>query len=194
MSQNLCQRLYLASTSPRRIQLLHFYVPRACVLSPTVEERIPAGLSPEDTVIFLAGQKVESIKDQCGGGFIIGADTMVYNGRIIGKPKDREEAAAILEELRNREHWVVTGVAVLNTESGQMETFCEKTRIRFGDYTRDEIEAYVATGEPLDKAGAYALHLGWKSHATEVIGDYENAIGFPWQRIRQTLISMGYVF
>lgn len=190
----MSQKLYLASTSPRRIQILRSYVPQACILSPPIEERMPVGLSPEDSVIFLARQKVESVKGQCGGGFIIGADTMVYNGRTIGKPKDREEAAAILEELRNREHWVLTGVAILDAESGQTEVFCEKTGIRFGNYTRDEIEAYVATGEPLDKAGAYALHLGWKSHATEVIGDYENAIGFPWQRIRQTLIFMGYKF
>lgn len=190
----MSQKLYLASTSPRRIQILRSRVPQAYVLSPPIEERMPVGLSLEDTVVFLARQKVESVKGQCNDGFIIGADTVIYNGRIIGKPKDREEAAAILEELRNKEHWVATGVAILNAESGQMEMFCEKTRIRFGDYSREEIEAYVATGEPLDKAGGYALHLGWKNHATVVTGDYENAIGFPWQRIRQTLIAMGYEF
>jgi septum formation protein len=155
---------------------------------------MPVGLSVEDTVIFLACQKVESVKDKCSSGFVIGADTVVYNGRIIGKPKDKDEAISVLEELRNKEHCVATGVAILNAESGQTETFCEKTIIRFGDYSRDEIEAYVATGEPLDKAGSYALHQGWKSHAIKVTGDHENAIGFPWQRIRQTLISMGYEF
>ena len=188
------QKLFLASTSPRRIQILHSYIPQACVLSPQSEERMPAGLSLEETVVFLARQKVESVKGMCGDGFIIGADTLVYNGRIIGKPKDRQDAISILEELRGEEHCVATGVAILNAESGQTETVCEKTTIRFGDYTREEIEAYVDTGEPYDKAGAYALHLGWKSHAVEVKGDFENAIGFPWRRIRQTLLSMGYEF
>ncbi len=188
------QQLFLASTSPRRIQILRTHVSQACVLSPQIEERMPAGLSLEETVIFLALQKAESVRDKCSGGFVIGADTLIYNGRIIGKPKDGEEAVSILEELRGREHCAATGVAVLDTASGRTETFCEKTYIEFGDYTRDEIEAYVATGEPLDKAGAYALHLGWKSHAVRVTGDFENAIGFPWQKIRQTLISMGYKF
>jgi len=188
------QELYLASTSPRRIQILRSYIPQACILPPQSEERMPAGLSLDETVIYLAREKVESVRDQCGDGFIVGADTLVYNGRMIGKPKDRQDAVSILEELRCKEHCVATGVAVLNTKSGHMETFCEKTWILFGGYSRDEIEAYVDSGEPFDKAGAYALHLGWKCHALEVRGDFDNAIGFPWQRIRQLLLSMGYEF
>jgi len=189
----MADKVYLASTSPRRIELIHKYIPSAIVLKPLWEERMPSGLNPEETVMFLARQKAESVLSMCDEGFIIGLDTVVYNGRIIGKPRDRNEAIRILEELRNREHLVLTGGAVIGVSNGMVKTFCEKTCIRFDDYSMEEIENYVDTGESFDKAGSYALHLGWRKHAIEVNGDFENAIGFPWRRIKSTLESMGYV-
>ncbi|MBQ3107124.1 MAG: septum formation protein Maf [Firmicutes bacterium] len=131
--------------------------------------------------------------------FLVGADTVVCTDpsfpggeRILGKPKDAADAVAMLKELRGRSHRVLTGVAILEPGTGNRRVFAEETKVFFGDYTDEEILAYVASKEPMDKAGAYAIQGGWGKHVSHFDGDYDNVIGLPWERTRRTLEDMGF--
>jgi septum formation protein len=126
------------------------------------------------------------------GAIVLGADTeVVLDGRLLGKPRDAADAARILKALRGRIHEVITGVALVEAPAGREETAAVTTRVRMGDYTDAEIEAYVATGEPLDKAGAYAVQgLGGRLIA-QVDGCFSNVVGLPVTTTRRLLERWG---
>lgn len=186
------QRLVLASGSPRRIEMFQKGGLNPEVRIPKTEERFPEGLSVERTVMYLALSKALAVERTGEEGFLVAADTVVYNGRILGKPSDAEEALKMLEELRGKVHQVLTGVAIIQAGSPNRKVFYEATEVGFLDYTREDMEEYIRTGEPLDKAGAYAIQGRWGKHIGSVNGDRDNVIGFPWRRAMEKLREMGF--
>lgn len=177
----------LASQSPRRKQLLewaeiHFEI----VVHPT-DESYPANLQPEAVAIYIAEQKAVAVqKTVAADKIIIAADTIVVLGNeIIGKPRDKEDAIAILKKLNGKTHKVITGVAIYNEE---LISFADTTEVEFYNLTEKEIEFYVEKYQPYDKAGAYAIQewigvVGIKS----IKGDFYNVMGLPVSRVVRTL-------
>lgn len=186
-------KLILASSSPRRIEMLRKNGIDPIIIPPDVDEDLPLNMDPKEAVMHLALKKaryVETIaidRYSKEPSLVIGADTVVYLDRIIGKPKDREEAFAILDHLRGREHFVATGVAILKAGTGERKVFCDITKVFFKNYSDEDIRAYIDTEEPYDKAGGYAIQGAWGKMVTHIIGDFNNVMGFPWTRIKQEL-------
>lgn len=187
------QEIILASASPRRRELLA-QVGIACRVMPsTVEEKITATV-PEEVVMELSRQKCREVAGRgLEAGVFLGADTIVAaDGAILGKPSGKEEACRMLELLQGRTHQVYTGVTMIwKREDGRMEeeTFFEKTDVTFYPVSAEEIQAYVAGGEPLDKAGAYGIQGAAAKFIKGIEGDYNNVVGLPvaavYQRLRQ---------
>ena len=176
--------IILASSSPRRIELLTKEGFNIQVIPAHIEEKTDPNLGPEDTVISLALQKTQAVADSADnptGLPVIGADTIVYLNKIIGKPKDRDDALNILMELSGKEHQVYTGVAILKPGDGKLEstTFAEKTSVWFKDYSLEDISDYLDSEEPYDKAGAYAIQGYFSRFIDHIDGDYDNVMGLP---------------
>lgn len=178
--------IILASQSPRRQELLKLITNDFEIKVSNVDETLPSGISPKDAVLYLSKIKAEPFKND--SDIIIGADTVVaLDGKILGKPKTTEEARQMLRFLSGREHSVFTGVTIANAEKST--SFAVETRVKFFDLTDDEIERYIATGEPMDKAGAYGIQ-GYGSLLVESItGDYFNVVGLPVSTLARKLIK-----
>lgn len=170
----------LASGSPRRRELLEMLgVPDLTIRPATGPERATPGAGPEQTVRELSLHKAQEVAQTCAPeDIIIAADTIVYlDGAILGKPKDHDDAVRMLTALSGREHIVYTGVAVLR--GGELRQAAEHTAVRFRALTPAEIERYIATGEPMDKAGAYAIQGLAAMFVIGLDGDYYNVMGLP---------------
>lgn len=184
--------IILASQSPRRRQLLgqigldHFIVRPA-----RGEEIMDPALSPAQLVEELSRQKAREVAGASDpGDLVIAADTVVaIDGRVLGKPHDREEACAMLSALSGREHTVYTGVTVCRDD--RMLTQHEATRVRFRPLSPREIQAYVDSGEPMDKAGAYGVQELGALLVEGIRGDYFNVVGLPLCRLGQMLSQFG---
>jgi septum formation protein len=172
--------LVLASSSPRRSEILRA-VGWAFEASPAaLDESLRAGEPAEDYVRRLAREKAEAVAASRLFGLVLGADTtVVVEGDILGKPRDEEEAAHMLRRLGGRWHEVLTGVALVRAETGRVVTGVERTRVRFAEMTAEEIEWHVRTGELLDKAGAYAIQGRAALFIEAIEGDYWNVVGLP---------------
>lgn len=184
-------RLVLASASPRRSQLLRDLGLRF-VLSPTqAEEPDPTpqdGLAPSFYVERLARLKATACLED---GLIIAADTVVvFNDQILNKPRDPEEAEAMLRRLRGQTHRVLTGVCLRRGDEFHLEH--EETRVTFGEVSDEWIRAYVKTGEPLDKAGAYGAQGRGALLVARIEGDYFNVVGLPIFRLSKMLAAHGF--
>ena len=192
----------LASASPRRIELIKMIGIEAEVVPSTLEENADTD-DPERLVRELALQKARDIAARYHDGeIVIGADTCVYAGEsILGKPKSKDEAMAMLAMLQGNVHRVYTGVALVrcggdrSSESGPGNNsrevyFVEKTNVHVYPMTAEEILAYVETGEPMDKAGAYAIQGAFCRYIEKIEGDYYNVMGLPVGRLYQTLKEM----
>ena len=170
----------LASGSPRRRELLEMLgVPDLTIRPAAGPERATPGAGPEQTVRELSLHKAQEVAQTCAPeDIIIAADTIVYlDGAILGKPRDHDDAARMLTALSGREHIVYTGVAVLR--GGELRQAAERTAVRFRTLTPEEIERYIATGEPMDKAGAYAIQGLAAMFVIGLDGDYYNVMGLP---------------
>ncbi len=183
--------LILASQSPRRRELLEQIGLRDFLIHPAKgEETAPAGLSPERLVERLSRQKAAEVAAACPGDVVIAADTVVAaGGAVLGKPRTPEEAAEMLASLSGRTHTVYTGVTV--RRDGEAVTEHEATSVRFRPLSRAEIAAYVATGEPMDKAGAYGIQGRGALLVEGIEGDYFNVVGLPLCRLAQILARFG---
>lgn len=185
--------MILASGSPRRIDMLRQNGIEPQIIPPQVEEHLPAGLSLSQSVMYLAllkGLAVEkslSAERILNHPLILAADTVVYAETILGKPRDRDDAISMLSSLRNRSHQVATGVSILRAGTSERRVFCEVTTVAFRDFSDAELEAYVDTEEPYDKAGGYAIQGAFGVYIERVIGDRDNVIGFPFRRIMETI-------
>lgn len=184
----------LASASPRRKELMEMLgIENLKILPAREEERPPRGASPEETVIALASAKAREVAGLCQAeDVIVAADTLVWvDGRIFGKPYSQAEAAAMLRTLSGREHRVFTGLCVL--KGAQAMSACEESRVRFRTLTEEEIAAYIATGEPMDKAGAYGIQGRGALFVERIEGDFFNVMGLPLCRLGQMLKKLGVV-
>jgi len=166
------------------------------IIPPEVDETLPESIKPHNAVLFLALKKalyVESIATEKGytnGEILIAADTIVvYGGRIIGKPKNPDDAFYILKKLCGTMHTVLTGAAILKPGTKYRKALYVSTDVFFKSYTDDEIKKYAATTEPYDKAGGYAIQGTWGKYVDHIEGDTDNVIGFPWGRIVKELES-----
>ena len=177
--------LILASGSPRRKELLGLFRTPFEIRVADIDETMNPEKAPFDEVARVSRLKAQAVP-RLPEDIIIAADTIVVcQGRVLGKPHSREEAVAMLQLLSGRDHQVMTGVTVLQGE--KCETFTEVTDIHFRDLSDEEIEAYVATGEPMDKAGAYGIQGGAALFCSRMVGDYYNVMGLPVCRLGETL-------
>ncbi|MGQ9532824.1 MAG: Maf family protein [Desulfotomaculales bacterium] len=184
--------IVLASASPRRRALLRqLDLPFRTVPS-RVSEELPAELAPVERVERLAELKARDVAARIPEGLVIGADTVVVvDGRVLGKPADPAEAEAMLMLLQGRWHEVFTGVAVVAAGGGRALVTHERTEVAFKPLDADQIRRYVATGEPLDKAGAYAIQGRAAAFVAGIRGCYSNVVGLPLARLAGLLEEFG---
>lgn len=184
--------IVLCSASPRRRELLErIGITDFTVRVPLVEEACPPDLSPQDTVERISRQKAEAARALCTPEeLFITADTMVFlDGRRLGKPRDEADALAMLTALQGRRHTVCTGVTVGRGE--RLETESEATAVYFRPASEAELLAYVRTGEPLDKAGAYGVQGKGALLVERLEGDFFNVMGLPVLRLSRMLSRFG---
>jgi septum formation protein len=176
----------LASASPRRVTLLRQVGMEFVVADPGPDRAWPGKAEPRNGVRAVALDKARRIAAERDDAIVIGADTIVVaRGIRMGKPDTPAQAAEMLSRLQGRTHEVWTGVAVVRGDEGR--TAAECTRVQFARMTPQEIQAYVATGEPLDKAGAYGIQGRGAMFVRRIEGDYFNVVGLPLQRLRLVL-------
>lgn len=183
-------RLVLASASPRRADLLREAGFDFEVIPAHVDERLLPGESPQTYVMRLADEKARAVSASCNGAIAIGADTVVLVGNLIlGKPVDDADARRMLAALSGRTHDVLTGLS-LRANARWMTAF-EQTRVTFARLDPGEIDWYVASGEPRDKAGGYAIQGLASRFVTAVEGSYANVVGLPVSRLYAMLRELG---
>ncbi len=186
------RRLVLASTSPRRRELLAARGLKFEVAAPRFEERSDPSLSPAAEALAFAKAKAQSLKPDFPDALLIGSDTLIeFEGEKLGKPRDAADARAMLHRLASKPHLIHTAVALIDAADGREEAVLSQVKIRMNPSSAAEIEAYVATGEPLDKAGAYAIQGKGRELIAEVEGDYEAAVGLPTQDLIALLKKFG---
>lgn len=191
-------KIILASQSPRRRELLT-QIGLEFVVRPSTVEEIITCTDPVEVVKELSLQKAEDVAEQVKKeqpeceSLVIGADTIVvYEGKMLGKPKDREDAVRMLTMLQGKTHSVYTGVSLLLP--GKTMTFAEETKVTMYPMTEEEIFWYVDTKEPMDKAGAYGIQGLCARFIEKIQGDYNNVVGLPVARIYQELKVYGGIF
>lgn len=182
-------KLFLASTSPRRQELLKKLRVPFEVIRPRFQEAATT-LSPEEEALYFAEMKARSVAQQCPKALILGSDTLVVcNGKKLGKPKDSREATAMLQRLSGKTHQLFTAVVLLNTATGEIKKHVEKVEVTFRQLHPEEVEQYVATGEPLDKAGAYAIQGEAKNFVQKIDGDKDSVVGLCLKPIKKWLMD-----
>ena len=187
-------KLILASSSPRRAEILANAGLPFSVLSSAVDESPLAGEKPEALVLRLANAKAELAAARAvGPAVILAADTVVVLGdRILGKPQSADEARHMLEQLSGRTHSVLTGVALIRLPDNERRQFTESTLVHFRPITERELAAYLDTEEPYDKAGAYAIQGLAGRFTPRIEGCYFNVVGLPLSRALSELRSLGW--
>ena len=172
------KKIILASASPRRKELLTTAGVEFEVLVSEADETVPEGTAPKDAAIMTAEKKALAVAENSRDSVVIGADTIVViDGIILGKPKDEADAADMLRTLSGREHDVITGVCI--TDGEKTEKFAQVSRVRFYSLTDEEIADYIATKEPMDKAGSYGIQGRGCVLVESIEGDYFNIVGLP---------------
>lgn len=176
MAKRIDVQIVLASASPRRRKLMEGAGYRFRVMPSEADESTPPGMPAEQAVVEVARRKARAV--DAGDALVLAADTIVALGdEILGKPRDAADARRILARLSGREHRVLTGVAA--RRGARLWSGVETTKVRFRELSEDEIAAYVATGEPLDKAGAYAIQGGAAGFVEAMDGPLDNVVGLP---------------
>ena len=201
-------QIILASNSPRRKELLE-QVGVVFEVCPAKGEEIITKTQPQEVVVELARQKAEEVASMISTYgdlhpdtttpqdlLVIGADTVVaYQEKILGKPKDEQDAKNMLEMLLGQTHQVYTGVALVFVDpSGRagVHTFYEKTEVTMYPMSEEELQRYIASGDPMDKAGSYGIQGAFAIHIKEIHGDYNNVVGLPVARLYQELQKLGF--
>ena len=183
------QQVILASGSPRRRELLQKVIPDFTVVPPDIDEVIDPNLPIGKAIEKLALDKAKSVSARYPEAMVISGDTIVtLKHKILLKPVDANDAKSMLRSLSGQKQEVITGVAIVNM-GGRTISFFEGTRMKFRELSDKEIGDYVATGEPLDKAGAYAVQGGAKDFIETIEGDFDDVGGVPIKRIQQVLNS-----
>lgn len=183
------EKIILASQSPRRRELMEMLGLPFEVMVSEAEEKI-TGTDPAVVTEELSARKAAAVAAEIQEGIVIGADTVVaLQGRILGKPADRAGAEAMIRSLQGQSHMVYTGVTLIRKRDGHTEarTFSEGTRVRVAAMSDSEIQAYLDTDEPYDKAGAYGIQGIFGKHIAGIEGDFYNVVGLPVHRLYQEL-------
>lgn len=183
--------LILASGSPRRRELLDLMGLTYTVETPDVDESFSG--RPSETVMEISRRKAAAVAARHSDSIIIAADTLVFADGALGKPHTPERAKEMLRSLAGNWHHVYTGITVINTCSGRILRNVDKTRVHLVPMTEQEIDAYVATGEPLDKAGAYGIQGMGGMFVDRIDGSYSNVVGLPMSMLRIMLAQVGGV-
>lgn len=186
-------KVVLASKSPRRLEILERHGICPIVIPSETEEVLPDNIGMTEAVEMLALQKASEvynkIKDnkEYSDAVIIGADTIVYLEEIMGKPVDEADAYRMLDKIRNTEHYVATGVALIYMKTGKKIVFNDITTVYCKDYSDEDIYKYIKEEKPYDKAGSYAIQSSFGKHIDHIDGDYENVVGLPFYRIENLI-------
>ena len=183
--------LILASGSPRRRELPDLMGLTYTVETPDVDESFSG--RPSETVMEISRRKAAAVAARHSDSIIIAADTLVFADGALGKPHTPERAKEMLRSLAGNWHHVYTGITVINTRSGRILRNVDKTRVHLVPMTEQEIDAYVATGEPLDKAGAYGIQGMGGMFVDRIDGSYSNVVGLPMSMLRTMLAQVGGV-
>jgi septum formation protein len=184
--------IILASASPRRYQILSLLQLPFLMMSSQADEKSNAGWTPQEEAARLAQRKTTSVAGCFPTAIVVGSDTLInLGGQKIGKPCDRADARRILERLRGCAHEVLTAVTILHPQSGKSFDYVQSVRITMRSFSEAELEAYVASDEPLDKAGAYSLQGQGRSLIARLEGDYLAAVGLPLRAVANGLHQMG---
>ncbi|MDQ1912390.1 Maf family protein [Paenibacillus sp. GD4] len=191
--------LILASSSPRRQELIRsLHLPHEIIVSDVNEDTEP-GLSPEQIVEQLSRRKAEAVYERCKRekdsirqGIVIGSDTIVVlDGEVLGKPADEEDSLRMLQSLQGRPHQVFSGVACIDLATGEQLVSHQRTNVYMKPLTEEQIRRYISTGEPKDKAGSYAIQGLGATIVERIEGDYFNVIGLPMSLLSDLLGRLG---
>jgi septum formation protein len=187
-------KLILASASTRRAEILRDAGLSFVVMSSAVDEAPAAGESPQDLVQRLADAKAELVSARAvGPAIVIAADTeVVLDRHVLGKPRTSEDARQMLAKLSGRTHSVVTGVTLIRLPDVERRSFVETTQVQFAKIPEEEIRRYLATGEPFDKAGSYAIQGRAGRYVPRIEGCYFNIVGLPLSRVCAALAELGW--
>ncbi len=179
-------KIILASASPRRKELLETAGAEFEIIVADVDETIPDGTKPEEAAVMTAEKKALAVAENHKDRIVIGADTIVVSEeKILGKPADKADACRMLSMLSGVEHKVITGVCLVCGD--KKITFAQVSKVKFYDLTDDEINTYVETGEPMDKAGAYGIQGNGCVLVEKIEGDYFNIVGLPVARVMKEI-------
>lgn len=184
--------IILASESPRRKELFNTLEIPYTVQPSGVDEELEGVYTPAETAIAIADLKATAISAQHPEAIIIAADTTVWiNNENLAKPVDVEEAKEFMRKLSGNVHEVITGVTILGPNVSV--AFAESTSVKFYELSEEEISAYIATGDPMDKAGGYGIQTMGGLFVEKIEGDYQNVVGLPISRLYRTLMKLGII-
>jgi septum formation protein len=188
-------RIVLASSSPRRRELLSTLGLGFDVIHPSSDEAVSGNETPEDFVLRVSAEKASSVSRTLGEGVVvIGADTVVVvDGEILGKPRDPEDASSMLRKLSGKEHHVYTAFSIVRPKNEILHSEIVDTRVRVKPLAASEIEGYIKTGEPMDKAGAYGIQGIGSFMVGGFEGSYSNVVGLPVEELLAALKKLGIV-
>ena len=180
------RKIILASQSPRRRELLKDITDEFSVVPSNCDETVPEDINPHDIPQFLALMKAKDVAKSYENDIVIGSDTIVIvDNEVLNKPKDEEDAKQMLRKLSHRRHSVVTGCALVCGEKSH--SFSVETEVEFFKLTEEEIDKYVLSGDPMDKAGAYGVQSKGKTLVKGIYGDYFNVVGLPVGRLKREI-------
>ena len=186
-------KIILASSSPRRLEIMNKHGIDPIVMPTDADETLSGNPSMTEAVEDISHRKAlacyENVKGdpKYAGYLIIGADTIVYKEKIMGKPSNADEAAEMLRSYRGTYHYVVTGITLIDVDSGDSKVLSDVTKVWCVNYTDEDIADYILREEPYDKAGGYAIQGYFGRYIDRIEGDYENVVGFPFYRIEDYL-------
>jgi len=184
--------IILASSSPRRKEILKKAGVKFKVVKSSFEEYVDPKLTPHELAKKLSLEKAKAVYRNYKDSIIIAADTIVAcDGKILGKPRDEKEAFEMLAFLSNKSHLIITSFTIISSDLKKPITKSEQTKVYMRKIAKKEIESYIKTGEPIDKAGAYAIQGIAKKFIKKVKGDFSNAVGLPIYAISQELKKLG---
>jgi len=184
--------IILASSSPRRYDILKRAGIPFTVEDGGYQEDLSLPLPPQELVIYLAEGKAQAVAVRHPDALIIGADTVVVKGgEVLGKALTNEHAREMLKKLSGSEHSVFTGFAIIDTKTGRKAGRAVETKVTFRTLSDEEIDSYVATGEPLGKAGGYAIQSAAAGFVEKIEGDIDNVVGLPLQALLEELAKFG---
>jgi len=185
----LSHKFYLASNSPRRLELLQLISIHPIVISPDFDEIFSGDVPPSELAIRLASGKLNSVKEKVPEGLVLSADTLViFENQILGKPANHQEAEEMLRLLSGNWHSVITGFSLLNKGNGRIINRFSHTRVHFRNLAEYEIAEYIESGSPFDKAGGYGIQDSFGAiFVDEIAGDFYNVVGLPLAEVYKAI-------